>query len=129
MSKKLDQAARAEDLYVSSWFKKARTYVTTNAAPWRILSAKHGLLHPDEMIEPYEVTLNKMPIAERRAWAASVLVALRPLMHDGDAVVILAGERYRQFLVPELRAQGIRVHVPLEGLGLGQQLRWFDEHT
>ena len=37
----------AQDLYESAWFKKARAYVEARGACWFILSAEHGLLHPE----------------------------------------------------------------------------------
>jgi len=123
---KLDKTARADDLYVSPWFQKAKAYVTGLRAPWRILSAKHGLLEPAAKIVPYEQTLKTMPAAKRRAWSARVVAALGDLVHEGDEVVVLAGERYRQFVVPALKSLGVRVTVPMHRLGLGQQLRWLD---
>jgi hypothetical protein len=127
VSTKLDKSARADDLYVSPWFAKAKAYVTGLRAPWRILSAKHGLLDPSAVIAPYELTLNTMPVAERRVWAERVLAVLRELACDGDDVVVLAGDRYRQFLIPGLKSRGVRVHVPMQGLGLGEQLRWLTQ--
>ena len=36
------------------WFYKARTYVERTGRPWFVLSAKYGLVHPDEVIAPYD---------------------------------------------------------------------------
>jgi hypothetical protein len=124
VSMKLDVEARAKDLYISPWFRKARAYVTAMHAPWRILSAKYGLLHPDAMVGPYEVTLNAMTIAQRRAWAAVVSRDLEQLAVPGKRIVILAGARYREFLVPALERHGVHVDIPLMGLGIGKQLHW-----
>lgn len=121
---KLDVEARAEDLYVSPWFRKARAYVTAIHAPWRILSAKYGLLQPDAMVGPYEVTLNAMTVAQRRAWATAVSRDLEPLAAAGERIVIFAGVRYRELLVPALEHRGVQVDIPLMGLGIGKQLRW-----
>jgi hypothetical protein len=125
VSEKLDRDVRAEELYVSPWFRKARAYVNAINAPWRILSAKHGLLRPDAIVGPYEATLNTMAIAPRRAWAERVLRDLEPLVAAGDTVVVIAGARYREFLVPTLARWSVRVDIPLEGLRIGEQLRWF----
>lgn len=125
VSLKLGLEVRAEDLYVSPWFRKARAYVNSINAPWRILSAKHGLLDPDAIVGPYEETLNAMAVARRRAWAARGSDDLEQPVAAGDMVVILAGARYREFLVPILERREVRVEVPLAGLGIGQQLRWF----
>lgn len=129
VSTKVDHRARAKDLYVSPWFRKARAYVSSRGAPWKILSAKHGLLSPESLIEPYEAALNTLPVAKRRAWSDRVLEALDSTIADGDEVVMLAGLRYREFVVPALRERGVRVDVPMSGLGLGMQLRWFDNQS
>ncbi len=47
----------ARDLYISTWFLKARAYVEATRTPRFILSAEHGLLSPDEVITPYDRTV------------------------------------------------------------------------
>ena len=49
-----------KDLYRSVWFLKARACAEAVGSCWFILSAEYGLVHPDEMIEPYEMTLDTM---------------------------------------------------------------------
>lgn len=121
---KLDHPAPARDLYVSAWFRFARRYVELRGGPWLILSAEHGVLRPDVIVAPYEKTLLNMPIDERRRWADRVSRQLRRLAPDRlPSVVVLAGARYREFLMHELRARSKQVLVPLEGQGIGQQLR------
>lgn len=65
-----------------------------------------------------------MPVAERRAWATRVIGALQPRLAGVDRVVMLAGARYREFLVEAIRANCISVDVPLQGLRIGEQLGW-----
>ncbi|MCY4543589.1 MAG: hypothetical protein OXB95_14540, partial [Rhodobacteraceae bacterium] len=116
--------APAKDLYVSTWFRKARACVEKTGSPWRILSAEYGLLHPDEEVLPYERTLNAMGVRERRAWAEDVLAHIETCLDGVDTVVFLAGLRYREFLEPALRNRGLAVIVPMKGLSQGQQLQW-----
>jgi cytoplasmic iron level regulating protein YaaA (DUF328/UPF0246 family) len=62
-----------------------------------ILSAKYGLLNPNDIIEPYEHTLKAMKAGERRAWTKGVIEELR--RHSdlyADHFVLLAGTAYRQ---------------------------------
>ena len=114
----------ARYLYTSSWFRKARNYADGTGQPWFVLSAKHGLVHPDQVISPYDLTLNAMPVAGRRQWASRVLTQLGPHLDGVEAVVFLAGQRYREFLEPSMRSRGLVVSVPMEGLRIGEQLRW-----
>ena len=118
---------RAEDLYSSAWFAKARAHAERQNCPWRILSAKYGLVRPETVIEPYEKTLNTMRDAERREWAERVLTQLEPELAGLDAVVFLAGQSYREFLEGPLRNRGLDVRVPMEGLSQGRQLSWLND--
>ena len=124
---KLPRRAAAKDLYVSDWLRKSRACLESTGCPWAILSAEYGLLHPDEVIRPYEKTLNAMPVAERRSWADEVLESMDPFLRDIDTVVFFAGERYRELLDPGLRGWGVDVVVPMLGLRQGQQLAWLND--
>ncbi len=119
---KQSRPAPARDLYISNWFVKARTCVERSGQSWYILSAKYGLVEPNELIEPYEKTLKKMRADDRRAWARGVIEALEPRLIDVKSVVFLAGQNYRECIVPALHRRGIAVSVPMEGLGFYEQL-------
>jgi hypothetical protein len=127
VGKKLSTPAPAKDLYVSPWFRKARVYVESQNADWFILSAMHGVVRPDQVIEPYELTLNCMAKSDRKAWAASVFKQLRPRLKLNQTVTILAGLKYREFLEDWLRSESMEVLVPMAGLGIGQQLKWLTD--
>lgn len=127
VSKKQVHPAPAKELYISDWFMKVRTLVETQGWPWFILSAQHGLVHPDKEIAAYEKTLNTMRVDERRAWANDVMRALEGRLDGVRSVVVFAGEKYREFLVPETQRRGVQVHVPMEGLQIGKQLAWLND--
>jgi hypothetical protein len=120
---KRTSAAPAGDLYISPLFRALRAYAIANADKWYILSAEHGLLRPDQVVAPYEKTLNTMPKRNRIDWAAGVQRQLLESIPSGAEIVMLAGERYRHDLVPFLRHHKFRVEIPLEGLPLGMQLQ------
>ena len=129
VSVKQPSAAPAKDLYTSAWFQKARACVETLGRPWYILSAKHGLLDPASTIDPYDETLKTMPIARRRHWARGVITDLAPHIASIGSVTLFAGTAYREFLEPELRERGIKVHVPMQGMPIGKQLSWLSAQT
>jgi hypothetical protein len=115
----------ARDLYASTLFAGRRHRAETAGCPWFILSAKHGLVKPDEEIDTYDVELKTLPAGARRRWSADVLRALSQNFGSvyGKRVEIHAGAAYRDNgLVRGLRSQGAEVLVPLEGLTLGEQL-------
>ena len=128
VSKKNNRPMRARDLYISDWFNKASAYAEKVSDEWFILSAKYGLIDPNVIIEPYDVTLNKMPISKRRTWSLRVMQDFRPMLEKGDHIVILAGKGYREFLIQPLRDIGCQVEIPMEGLRIGEQLSWLSKH-
>ena len=119
----------AKDLYASNWFKKARAYAEQNGSRWYILSAEHGLVHPETVIAPYNKTLVNMPKSERRVWSDRVFHDIEDVVGPSDCVVFLAGVKYREFLFDMVRALCAEVQVPMEGLSNGKQLRWLKERT
>lgn len=125
---KLDHAAPAKDLYTSRLFRGRRAFVERSCARWFILSAKHGLVDPDAVLEPYDVTLDSATAAERRAWSDRVLVEIRERLGslDGLTFEAHAGSNYLDFGVVEgMRASGARVMRPTEGLGLFEQQAFY----
>jgi len=114
----------AAELYTSTWFTKARSLIEATGAPWFILSAEHGLISPETVIGPYDRTLNKMGAAERRAWSEMVRGQMAAQLPKAEEIVIFAGKRYREHLMPWLRENFARVSVPMEGLSIGRQLSW-----
>lgn len=117
----------AKDLYISPFFKKMRRYAEQNSDGWFILSAKHGVLQPEQVIPFYECTLNEMPKQARVDWAKLVQHQLLELLPAGAVVVVLAGDRYREGIVPFLKSHGFTVEVPMDGMKFGPQQRWLKE--
>lgn len=116
----------AQDLYLSDWFLKASAYAKRVGDQWFILSAKYGLLAPDKVIEPYNVTLKTMPVHSRRSWAARVIQDLKPILSQGDTVIFLAGDAYRENLITPIENMGCRISIPMQGLRIGEQMRWLN---
>jgi hypothetical protein len=126
VGKKRFEASLAKDLYQSPWFFKARKYVEKKNLDWYVLSAKYGLVNRDEILKPYEQTLNNMPAEERRSWANKVFEQILKELPNGGQINIFAGIRYREYLVPLLENAGYEIEIPLSELGIGKQLAWFD---
>jgi len=127
VGKKLDRSAPAKDLYASPWFAKARRYAEAMGGPWFILSAEFGLVQPDRVIPPYDRTLNRMSATDRKIWAARVSTRMTQVMPVAGRVVVLAGERYREYLMDYLRSHHAVVDVPMKGMRIGEQLQWLNK--
>ncbi len=121
----------ARDLYASPLFLRRRSYVESRGLAWYVLSAERGLVAPSDPLAPYERTLNTMTAWESRAWGERVLRQLSERLGDrcGATFEAHAGARYVEAIDPGVRAAGARLVVPTDGLGLGQQLRWYDDQA
>jgi len=121
-AKKVAHRARAADLYSSPLFVANLRYARSlKPDAIYILSAKYGLLALDREVEPYDLTLNTMPVAQVRAWAGRVVTQLWEVADlRNDRFVFLAGDKYRKFIAPQLA----HWEAPLEGMRIGEQLQW-----
>ncbi len=93
---KRTEATHARDLYTSPLFRGLRRYAESHADRWYILSAKHGLLDPLTIVDPYEQTLNRLSKEQRTAWAESVKADLTLRTPSNADFIVLAGMRYRE---------------------------------
>ena len=128
---KLPLAAPAKDLYTSALFRGAQCSVERSCDRWFVLSALHGLVEPDQVLDPYEQTLNTASRSERRAWAERVLHQVEATLGaglSGHTFEAHAGRNYLAFgLVQGLESRGATVEQPLDGLGLGKRLSFYKE--
>lgn len=118
---KLKASTRAaRDLYLGGLFRLARRYAETHDA-WWVLSAAHGLVHPDEVLVPYDERLR--PGDEM--WGVRVAWQLARAVPPDATLVVLAGAPYAGWrgLVRQ------RVEEPLAGLGIGKRLAWLKRAT
>jgi hypothetical protein len=113
---KLGHPAPAADLYTGSYFRACSLAAATIApGRWFILSAKHGLITPATVIEPYDLTLGQpgaVDVGRLRFQAGRIGLLFEP-------VTALCGARYADLLA----AAFTDVRRPLAGLGIGRQLQ------
>lgn len=109
----------AKYMYRGALFKKSYCYCLIQKYEIYILSAKYGLLHPEDIIEPYEMTLNSMNIKDRRDWSQKIILSIKERGLFYSPSIMFAGNNYSEFLnLPNAT-------YPLKGLSQGKQLQWF----
>lgn len=130
VSQKNETAMPAKELYRSELFRRRRLWAEASGKPWWIVSAEYGLIHPDQVIEPYDTQIAQLPLHVRRRLAAQVAdeleSALGPLTEK--TLELHAGDDYYLTVAPSLRERGAEVVRPLEGLRIGEQLGWYGDH-
>ncbi len=110
----------ARQLYSKSdLFTKAAAFAEANTDDWVILSAKYGVVHPDDELPAYE---KRLPRGGDRAWAKGVRESLDSMFDPAFThYVVLAGADYRKHV---FEPGGYYFEAPLAGLGIGQQKAW-----
>jgi uncharacterized protein DUF6884/GIY-YIG catalytic domain-containing protein len=125
-SSKAPTARPAAELFTGAAFTKARELARSSGASWYVLSAKFGLLNPDEVVAPYDMYLADQQAPYRTAWGAWVVAQLAA-RHDlsGTVIEVHAGRAYCDPLRAPLAAVGATLNEALAGLGLGERLAWY----
>jgi hypothetical protein len=75
---KADRPVPARELYLSPLFRAARAYAERRYGPgrWLILSARYGLVKPDHVVAPYDLSLRQLTSREREAWGDRIAIEL-----------------------------------------------------
>lgn len=117
---KTDHPRPAAELYTGALFTAARRAVLADGRAWLILSAEHGLVHPLEVLAPYERVLGNQPDDLAR------LAGLIRTQNPPAVVEAWTPTRY----TTALAQGGVQVAgTPLRGLGIGQQIGWLTNHA
>lgn len=111
--RKRSTAAAAKDLYTSPLFRLSRQWAEVCADRWFVVSAKYGLVDPDQLLDPYDLSLDSLSASQITAWYNQVTSALLDDLEEGDVVILLMTELYGRGLKIRLRSKGLLVADPL----------------
>lgn len=99
-------------MYCGSYFRTCLKLAKKISHRVYILSAKYGLLRLGDVIEPYELTLNKFKKKDLEDWKKSVLKDIKNLKGE---YVFLCGNKY---------SLGLKGEYPLDGFGgMGHKMK------
>jgi len=121
---KLPTKARARELYTGSLFQKAVAWAERHQKPWFIVSALHGLVTPDQELQPYDFTLKQLRLREREAWGQRTINDLDKYASSGSQAILIMPELYRRHIQTALHQRNITYENPVEGMKIGQQMSW-----
>lgn len=111
---------RVRDLYISNRFQMTLRYCLLVYDAVYVLSAKHGLIGLDCLVDEYDTTLGQMSKVERERWSTKVTRQINRTIPIDAELHFYCGKPYRQGL------EHVReyVSVPLHGMRIGKQLSW-----
>lgn len=113
----------AAALYTSPLFRKSLLAALDASKKAYILSAKHGLLSCNDIIEPYDVTLKALSAGERVDWGLRVTRQLETVVSRKSLTSMYCGEEYLAPIRQFLQEHAASMVVPLDGRSLGQRLQ------
>ena len=126
---KLSRPAIARELYTGQLFKKAVAWAERHNYQWFVVSALHGLLTPTQEVQPYDFTIKELRKREREGWAHQTVASqLTRYASPGSRAYLIMPEIYRRYIQTELSREAITYENPVEGLGIGQQMKWLIRH-
>ncbi len=107
---------RVADLFQSPGFARACEHAISSGMPWFVLSAKHGLLEPDDVVAPYDLELGDASTVYRSAWGEWVAAQLGERVQlAGATVEVHGGVDFAQPLRQPLARRGAALELPLPG--------------
>jgi hypothetical protein len=86
----------AKEMYQGRLFKWVKRYCKAMGFDYAIISAKYGLVLPEEMIEGYEHVLRTED--DIKSIQSNVERKLAQLLRKYDKIIVIAGEKYRKVL-------------------------------
>jgi hypothetical protein len=117
----------ARDMYTSPLYRKSVMVAEAWGLPFSILSAKHGLLNPDEIIEPYDLTLKGASKQFKSEWGHRVDGQIRRSAYGMKRLIILAGDDYYVPLIEAGAFSPLSFLAPMQGLSLGNRLGFLNQ--
>jgi hypothetical protein len=112
--------SRADELYCSARFRRDRAVAETNYDAFYVASGRHGLLHPSDVVAPYNFTLDGASAQVRTAWRDRIAAQLRSVLAAGsvDRVFVHASGAYLDGVINALGDLGYEAidEPPRDGL-------------
>lgn len=114
---------KAKDIYTSPLFKLSRIWAEVNGKDWAILSAKYGVLWPEEKIQPYDLNLkDDLTKTERIDWYLEVRSQL--FNRRKQKIAVLAGQSYLGWITDQYPD----ITLPMDKLPIGKRLQWLKQN-
>ena len=114
-----DHRDLARNIYVSPLYRKSVMVADGWGVSFSILSAKYGLLDPDQTIEPYDLTLKGASKEFKHEWANKVDKQIRNSIQRNKHLIVLAGDYTMLRWSKPVGTILLTLSAPMRGLSLG----------
>lgn len=108
----------------SNLFRLSKAFCKKNKFHYIIISAKYGLIHPNQEICDYNETFDsKKKIKEM---SKIIIPGLKKLIKNYDRIVVLTGEKYIETFRPLIDN---KFSFPLKCLPIGKRMQWLKKEV
>ncbi|MGV9198640.1 MAG: DUF6884 domain-containing protein [Promethearchaeia archaeon] len=109
---KLDHAAPAIELNQGQLFKMVKRLAEKNNFDIKILSGKHGLLDPHQVIEPYDQKIRTQADIQRIRKHHHIYKRVKEIWRTYEDIIVIMGKKYRQVIEPYYDSKFIVLNHP-----------------
>jgi len=88
----------ANEAYTSQLFKAYCLYAQTFGTEWRIVSAKYGIVHPEQLIENYDCKFDASYLDPQNWWRLQGMVLQARALPNCERLILLGGYLYRSIM-------------------------------
>ena len=91
-----------------------------------VISAEHGLLELDTILDPYDQSLANIQRKDFKEWLEMVSQQIKEIIPTNSSLYFHTGKRFRRLIdyLPEYSCQ-----EPTKGMDIGKQLKYFKEKS
>lgn len=122
--KKRKENSKAQNLYISTRFELSKKIAIRFGSDWAILSAKHGLLSPDEVIKPYDLSIKKLTNADKERWKKNLIKKLLQIVKNSQTIIFLGDNDYFNVIEKTIQKLGYQTHNVFKNIDHKYRVHW-----
>lgn len=125
---KMQTQGQAKQVYRGKLARKSLSWAASNCDHAFFLSASLGLVDPNEVIQPYNLSIRTLSSVQKKLWSLSVVSSLVSVFPDSHNYRLLAltSKHYTSPLRGIAEAVGFSWYSPFTNLGIWKMFEMLD---
>ncbi len=95
---------------------------------WFILSAKYGLIEPENKISPYDIKIDDLKDEAKNKWVKEVSKKLKLIIDKDQPIVFLGDSKYFEDISIILRKTNITTFIPFKHISHNHRVDWLSQN-
>lgn len=119
----------ASEMYISDRFLLSKQYASAVTNDWFVISGKHGILHPENVIDPYDFPLSELSPIEKIEWENRVATKILTKSTRKTRIIYLGTPEYFSGISKILSKEKALVFEPFKHLPKSGWIPWLKKNT